>query len=261
MTSPTGTAAPSRQLLRAIIDIAEAAGAITLKYFGDNPTFVEKPDKSPVTEADLAAEDLILKRLRRLAPNTMIVSEEADGDRDESAVPMDEFWLVDPLDGTKEFIAGRDEFTVNIGLIRDGRPILGVVHAPARALTYAGYAGFAIELAGGSERKIAARTPPKSGLIAVASRSHRTEQEDAVLGRYLIDRVVGAGSSLKFCLIAAGEADIYPRCGRTMEWDTAAGHAILSAAGGTVTTLEGTALGYGKTGFCNPYFIARGDFS
>jgi 3'(2'), 5'-bisphosphate nucleotidase len=215
-----------------------------------------------VTAADEEAEEIILEGLRGLTPDIAIISEEAFARGEissEHAPPR--FWLVDPLDGTKEFLKRNGEFTVNIALVEESRPVLGVVCAPALHLAYAGAgAGSAREWRNGAESRIAVRRAPQAGLTVVASRSHA---DDEALERFLNGRKVAAtrqaGSSLKFCLVAAGEADLYPRFGRTMEWDTAAGHAVLSAAGGRVRTLDGAELGYGKHGFENPHFIAASE--
>jgi 3'(2'), 5'-bisphosphate nucleotidase len=180
-----------------------------------------------------------------------------------------QFFLVDPLDGTKEFLNRNGEFTVNIGEILDGRPVRGVVFAPAKNRLFLGEeSSGAFELVTepgvppdfSQLRPIEARLEPADGLVAVASRSHRDYKTEEYLARFPVKEFVSAGSSLKFCLVAAGEADIYPRLGRTMEWDTAAGHAVLAAAGGNVLTIDGTPFVYGKTeeGFANPFFVARG---
>jgi len=171
------------------------------------------------------------------------------------------YWLVDPLDGTKEFINRNGEFTVNIGLIEDRRPVMGVVFAPARErLFYAAGPGQAFAEEGGSPaRPIGVRAAAEDGLTVVASRSHRDAKTDEYLEQFEVKELKSAGSSLKFCLVAAGEADLYPRLGRTMEWDTAAGHAVLRAAGGRVETLDGEEFLYGKPGFENTFFVARGD--
>jgi 3'(2'), 5'-bisphosphate nucleotidase len=197
--------------------------------------------------------------LRALAPDIPVVAEEAVA---AGQVPVigERFWLVDPLDGTKEFIGRNGEFTVNIALIEHGAPVLGVVGAPALGRVYAGAAGEGawVEDAQG-RRAIRCRPVPAEGLTVVASRSHG---DAAALEAFLAGRRVAslatAGSSLKLCLLAAGEADLYPRLGRTMEWDIAAGHAVLAAAGGRVTTLQGEPLRYGKSGFENPHFAAWG---
>ena len=245
-------------MLPELVAIAEAAGAVTLNYFQSDLEVTAKSDDSPVTAADRDAESLILERLARLTPDIPIISEEAAASGPMPDPPRGRFWLVDPLDGTREFIAGRDEFTVNIALISARAPVLGVVHVPARNLTYAGCEGEVTETDHGATHQIRARTGPEDGLVVVASRSHRTAQEADFLKDIDVREVIGAGSSLKFCLVAAGAADLYPRFGPTMEWDTAAGHAVLAAAGGSVTTVDGAPLRYGKPGFRNPAFIARG---
>ena len=219
-----------------------------------------KDDASPVTEADEQAEAHILAGLRKLAPQFPIVAEEevAAGRIPEVGRA---FWLVDPLDGTKEFINHNDEFTVNIALVEDGAPTLGVVLAPALGRLFAGdvaAGGASVEDERG-RRSIRCRTVPADGLTVVASRSHGDATAlDAFLAGRKVASIRGAGSSLKLCVIAAGEADLYPRLGRTMEWDIAAGHAVLAAAGGSVETLAGAPLRYGKAGFENPHFVARG---
>jgi 3'(2'), 5'-bisphosphate nucleotidase len=248
-------------MLEALIAIASDAGAIIMRHYRDGSIVRTKSDKSPVTDADHEAEAQILSALSKLAPGVAVVAEEeaAAGRLPHTGA---RFFLVDPLDGTREFLDRNGEFTVNIALVEDGVPILGVVFAPAKDRMFAGAKGAgAFEIAKGLRRPIAARAVPQNGMIAVASRSHRDHKTDEILSMYDVANIVSAGSSLKFCMIAAGEADIYPRHGRTMEWDTAAGHAVLSAAGGRVTLLDGrTPLTYGKTkeGFANPHFVAWG---
>ena len=169
------------------------------------------------------------------------------------------FWLIDPLDGTREFTSRNGEFTVNIALIEEGRPTLGVVHIPAKELSfYTSGLGNAHCHRAGKDEIIEVRTPGIDGFVVVASRSHRDPRTDEWLKSINVKSFTAAGSSLKFCLVAMGTADLYPRLGRTMEWDTAAGHAILASAGGSVRTLDDKDLRYGKPGFENPYFIARG---
>jgi len=254
------------ELLRAIAELAEAAGREIMRYYGGDARVTAKSDKTPVTDADRAAETLIVKGLEPLLPGVPIVAEEAASEgRLPSIGKADDsrrrFWLVDPLDGTKEFISRNGEFTVNIALVEGRFPCLGVVHLPALGKTYAGGARGTATLAhrGEAARGIRARRAPADGIIVLASRSHGDE---AALDKFLAGEKVAArqnaGSSLKFCRIAEGIADLYPRLGRTMEWDTAAGHAVLVAAGGTVQTLEGRDLEYGKPGFENPHFVARG---
>jgi 3'(2'), 5'-bisphosphate nucleotidase len=239
--------------------IAERAGEAILEVYNSPFAVEHKDDKSPVTEADRRAESLIIDALQNELGSSfpIVAEEEAAAGRlpDLSGGP---FWLVDPLDGTKEFVGRRGEFTVNIALIEDGAPLLGVVHAPATGKTYWGSPHGAFVSENGTARPIACRPFPSKGLIAVASRNHRNPETDAFLAQYDIAEAISSGSSIKFCLIAAGRADLYPRTGRTMEWDTAAGHAIVIHAGGSVTRLDGAPLTYGKPGFENPHFVVRG---
>jgi 3'(2'), 5'-bisphosphate nucleotidase len=253
-----------QHLLEAIGEIAERAGALIMDHYRDMPVARLKADASPVTAADEEADRLIVEALQRLTPEIPIVSEEAAGDKPDisaGANPGGRFWLVDPLDGTKEFLSGNGEFTVNIALIVDGRPLMGVVNIPALDTTYAGRGPGTATVRRQAEprRPIAVRKTPAGGAIVLASRSHGDSPAlDAFLAkRPVLERRI-AGSSLKFCLVAEGVADLYPRLGRTMEWDTAAGHAVLASAGGGVTTLDGADLRYGKPGFENPHFIAHG---
>lgn len=247
-------------LLDQLVDLATQAGAAILSLYPSDCRMADKSDASPVTAADHAAEAVITAGLRELTPSIDIVAEEAASRDGMPACPAGAFWLVDPLDGTREFIARNGEFTVNIALIEDGVPTLGVVLAPALGVAWAGGRDLgAWRQDAEGRRTIKVRTVPAAGLTVLGSRSHA---DDAAMNAYLDGRIVAgfkaAGSSLKFCLLAEGEADLYPRFGRTMEWDTAAGHAVLLAAGGSVCTLDGQALQYGKEGFENPYFVAGG---
>ncbi len=247
------------QLAEAIRDLAEKAGTVILEYYDGKIAVEEKEDRSPVTAADVAAERFILEGLADLAPGIPAVAEEAVAAGDTPDVSGGRFWLVDPLDGTREFISRNGEFTVNIALVEDGLPTLGAVHIPAKGLTcWASGPGRAKCRGGGPARPIAVRAPAAEGYVVVASRSHRDARTDEWLESVPVKSFAAAGSSLKFCLVAMGEADLYPRLGRTMEWDTAAGHAVLLAAGGSVRTLEGEDLRYAKPGFENPFFVARG---
>jgi 3'(2'), 5'-bisphosphate nucleotidase len=248
------------ELARALRSIAREAGDCILGVYNGNFTARQKADRSPVTDADEAAERLILERLAKLTPSIPVVAEESVAQGKIPDISSAVFWLVDPLDGTREFVNRNGEFTVNIALIEQGRPILGVVHIPALARLYvAGGPGEVFLYADkGGSRRIAVRRPDRDGLVVVASRSHRDTETDAYLATLKIKDFAAAGSSLKFCHLAEGSADIYPRFGRTMEWDTAAGHAVLAAAGGSVRTLDGSELLYGKASFENPAFIARG---
>ena len=253
-----------RQAKSALLESAHAAalaaGAVIMEIYAGPCAVEQKADASPVTAADHRAEAIIVERLRANAPEIPIVAEElaAAGHLPPAAPPR--FWLVDPLDGTKEFIRRNGEFTVNIALIESAHPVLGVVHAPAQGVTYWAGGGAAWRQRGAAPpERIAARVAPIRGKIVLHSRSH---SDARALADYIAqfpeaERRI-CGSSIKFCLLAAGEADVYPRFGRTMEWDTAAGQAVLEAAGGTVTTFAGKPLRYGKAGFENPDFIARG---
>jgi 3'(2'), 5'-bisphosphate nucleotidase len=248
----------------ALIDLvraaALAAGTTILEIYAQNFAVQQKADASPVTRADQLAETIIIDRLRKATPDIPIVAEELAAAGHLPAAAPARFWLVDPLDGTKEFIRRNGEFTVNIALIENRVPVLGVVHAPAQGVTYwTDEDGAKRQRGNAAPESIAVRAVPKTGAIVVHSRSHADEQElDSYIAALPQAERRVSGSSIKFCLLAAGEADLYPRFGRTMEWDTAAGQAVLEAAGGSVATLAGTPLRYGKRGFENPDFVARG---
>ena len=239
---------------------AFAAGEAIMSVYAQDFDVRQKLDKTPVTEADLAAERVIVEILQTAFPDIPIVSEELV---DAEGLPpaASRFWVVDPLDGTREFVAKNGEFSVCIGLVEDGRPVLGVLHGPAVGLTYAANgAGTATrQRRGGAIEPIRARTASPEGFVVVHSRSHENSRR---VGEFLQNFSVlerrKCGSALKFGLIAAGEADLYPRFGTTMEWDTAAGQAILEAAGGRVETVTGTPLTYGKPSLKNDGFIAWG---
>ena len=257
------TVQPSPAMLD-LIALAIAAGHEIMAVYATDFSAKAKSDLTPVTEADEAAEKVILAGLAKLDPATPVISEEAAS---AGRIPQvsQTFFLVDPLDGTKEFISRNGEFTVNIAKVDQGLPVAGVVYAPALSRIFWGEAGH-----GAAQGKldpatgVPAWTPmhvrpcPADGATVVASRSHRDAATDEFLKKINVKSLCSAGSSLKFCLVAAGEADLYPRFGRTMEWDTAAGHAVLLAAGGKVLTTEGNPLSYGKRerGYDNPGFIA-----
>ncbi len=248
----------SDDLIRQLVSLAEEAGAITLEYYRFDLDIREKSDSSPVTEADEKAEALIRARLLELTPEIPFIGEEAYAAGHRPDVSGGRFWLVDALDGTKEFVNKRDEFTVNIALIDDGIPVFGVVHAPAVGDTYWGYDSQAWKRkTGGSAISISVRQRPDDGIVVATSRSHRSGEEE-FLADYTITDTIIAGSSLKFCLIAEGKADLYPRLGPTSEWDIAAGHAVLAAAGGRVTQLDGSPFLFGKDEILNPHFLATG---
>ena len=274
--------------LPAVEALTRRAGEVVMAVYATDFAVQGKADASPVTLADQQAEAVILAGLRALTPHLPVVAEEAMAAGDAQALTAGgRFWLVDPLDGTREFVARNGQFTVNIALIDNGRPVLGVVLAPAvepavavavanpgpegapggapLGCLYAGIVGQGawVEDAAG-RRAIRCRTAPPEGLTVLASRSHGNEAAlQAFLSRHLAGRRVAqlatAGSSLKLCLLAAGQADLYPRLGRTMEWDIAAGHAVLAAAGGSICRVDnGGPLVYGKPGFENPDFFACG---
>ncbi len=248
---------------KALVSLALLAGREIMAIYATDFTAHAKHDLSPVTEADEAAEKIILAGLASLDPATPVISEEAAS---AGRIPQvaNRFYLVDPLDGTKEFVSRNGEFTVNIARIENGLPVLGVVYAPAIGRIFwgersTGAAEGRVARDGSIDwKKLGVRPCPNDGAVVVASRSHRDVATDDYLKTVKVAKLVSAGSSLKFCLIAAGEADLYPRFGRTMEWDTAAGHAVLLAAGGKVTNSDGQPLCYGKhdRGFDNPGFIA-----
>jgi 3'(2'), 5'-bisphosphate nucleotidase len=253
----------------ALAEIAAKAGEIVMRHYAAETVATrKKEDSSPVTAADEEAERYILAELAKVAPGVAIIAEEEAAAGRVQKIGS-RFFLVDPLDGTKEFIHHNGEFTVNIAEIDNGKPVRGVVYAPAKGRLWLG------ETPGGAwevpmppamkfncnaSHAIHTRKAPSDGMIAVASRSHRDSKTEEYLEHYKIKDFISAGSSLKFCLVATGEADIYPRHGRTMEWDTAAGHAVLAAAGGSVTRIDGSPFIYGKANedFANPFFVARG---
>jgi len=247
-------------LAKQVVDVSRRAGDEIMKIYQTDFDVRSKDDNSPVTLADQAAEDVILRALEEgISGGLPVVSEEAASAGHIPVVRDTPFWLVDPLDGTKEFINRNGEFTVNVALLENTRPVLGVVHLPAQEVTYVGFNAGAFRIRGDAAREeISCRPPPPSGLTALVSRSHRTPEVDVYLKNFTIGAEISAGSSLKFCRLAEGAADIYPRLGRTMEWDTAAGHGVLRFAGGVVQRIDGGELGYGKEGFENPHFVAAG---
>ncbi len=246
-------------LTRAAIEAVRAASVIVLEVYASDFAVNRKADASPVTGADGRAEALIVQVLTRLTPGVPIVAEEAHA-AGHACTAAPHFWLVDPLDGTKEFVSRNGEFTVNVALIENGVPVVGVVSAPAQGRLWVGVVGEGAWVEDGDGRRdIRCRNIPDEGLTVVASRSHGDAQAlDTYLRGRTVAAVRSAGSSLKLCLVASGDADLYPRFGRTMEWDIAAGHAVVAAAGGNVTDLRGEPLRYGKPGFENPHFVAHG---
>ena len=251
------------ELLDEVCRISREAGAVILPHYHDpNLTSQTKADRSQVTAADHAAEELIVAALRRLTPDIPIVAEELVAAGATPDIFGDRFWLVDPLDGTKEFLKKIPEFTVNIGLIVKGRPVLGAVYVPAADVLYGGAGpGTAfVEENGKGRVPIAVRTLNPKAITVTLSRTYGAGTElTHFLEHYRVERQIQSGSSIKFCLVARGEADVYPRYGGSSEWDTAAAHAVLNAAGGSVCEIDSDVeLRYGKPKFSNPYFVAWG---
>ena len=251
------------KLTRVMRRLALEAGDKIMEIYGQDDFDVKsKSDDSPVTAADEAADKIISDGLRAAFPDVMLVTEEQSATHSTSG---DTFLIVDPLDGTKEFIHRRGDFTVNIALVEGGVPTRGVVYAPAKdRMFFTDAAGRSVEETGafdkdsvGPMHAISVSKPDNSALMVVASKSHRDQATDDYIGKYQVKDMKSAGSSLKFCLVATGEADLYPRVGRTMEWDTAAGHAVLKGAGGDVIRFDDhSPLTYGKADYANPFFIA-----
>ena len=263
-----------RELAAALTHTARSAGELILRYRGQNSDVTLKEDGSPVTHADQVAEELILNDLARIASGITVVAEESVAVLPDGFNPDEPFFLVDPLDGTKDFIKGGKEFTVNIALIKKRKPVFGLIYAPALEVLYVTLsAGEAVcaRLAPSRNEPLEAlsltpmRTREASGgqLKALVSRSHRNEETERYVASLPVSESVQLGSSLKFAVLADGDADIYPRLSPTFEWDTAAGHAILNAAGGAVLTMDGQPLSYGKreTNLLNPAFVALGQGS
>ena len=248
----------SDKTIKSLLVLATEAGDKILKYYHTDIQVREKIDKSPVTEADEKAEEIILNGLANFTPTIPAIGEESYSSGKRHDINDGVFWLVDALDGTKEFIYKRAEYTVNIALIKDGISIFGIVHGPALVRTFWGSASGAFSKnEKGYIKKISTREAPEDGITVVSSRSNRQGEQD-LLVNYNVKNSINLGSSLKICLIAAGEADLYPRLGPTSEWDIAAGHAILTAAGGSLTQIDGSPFLYGKNTILNPSFIAQG---
>ena len=244
-----------------VLYIAKKAAALIMGYYAGQIEVSHKDDKSPVTEADYAANEFIKKQLQQLNTGIPVVSEENSDAENRQAASGELFWMVDPLDGTKSYINKTGEFTVNIALIKNNYPQGGVVYIPAQEIGYfTAKDGKAYKQIGNNiPEEINVRCKPQDKIVVVASKSHmnaHTEQYIKSLGDNIT--LISASSSIKFCMIAEGKADIYPRFGNTMEWDTAAGHAVIMAAGGHVVCTDGSPLFYRKEGFLNPFFIASG---
>ena len=255
MTIPTNDVGP------ALADICEEAARLILPLWKSGLTVHTKSDESPVTEADRQGEALILERLAARFPGVHVISEEDASEFGTPDAVGRQFFLVDPVDGTKAFVRGDPNFTVNIALIEDGQPVAGAVNAPATGETWFTQNGQAMKrVAGGATRPVRARDWPQGRAIALVSHTMKPETVEALAEKYGFDTPQPMDSSIKFCRIAEGGADIYPRHGPTMEWDIAAGHAVLAAAGGRVEAEDGSAVIYGKAdkGFRNGWFVARG---
>jgi 3'(2'), 5'-bisphosphate nucleotidase len=253
---------PLDELLTPVLETARSAGLEIMDVYSREFSVEEKADRTPLTQADLRSQARIIEGLRALDPALPVLAEES------ALIPFTErerwreYWLVDPLDGTREFVSRNPEFTVNIALVRDHRPVFGVVHVPAQRLDYYGCEGTGAfrHAAAGPAVPIRVRRPAATPVRVVGSRSHRGDSLDALLERIGPHELKAIGSSLKFCLVAEGAADFYPRLGPTSEWDTAAGQAVLESAGGHVTDLDGRPLRYNThPGLLNPHFIAFAD--
>ena len=251
-------------LLSEVARIAREAGAAIVDVYAREFDVAKKADSSPLTLADMCSHEIIVKALHALTPDVPILSEEASDVPFEVRSKWTRYWLVDPLDGTKEFVSRNGEFTVNIALIEQHAPVLGVVFVPVRDTIYMATreGGATRQVANEPARPIRTTVPAASPLRIVASRSHRDNRLDTYLPRLEPYELVSVGSSIKFCLVAEGSADLYPRFGPTSEWDTAAAQAIVEAAGGTVVALDGTPLRYNtKADVLNPHFLVFGDTS
>jgi len=250
------------ELLLEVTQIARQAGEAILKIYARvDPGVTYKKDDSPLTGADLASHERIMEGLKRLTADIPILSEEGAERPYSERRPWARFWLVDPLDGTKEFIKKNGEFTVNIALVKEGVPVLGVVYAPVLSRAYLGAQGLGAwrQEDGGEREMIRATGSGQSSLAVVASRSHAGAALEAFLAQLPQHHLVSMGSSLKLCLVSDGAADLYPRLGPTMEWDTGAAHAVVSAAGGEVLDFSGEPLRYNKENLLNPHFIVLGE--
>lgn len=249
------------ELLETVLGFCREAGAEILKFYGVHSRVTFKADESPLTVADQASHDLLTWRLAKLTPDVPVVSEESASKPESASLQTGKFWLVDPLDGTKEFLKGTGDFTVNVALLEERRPILGVVFAPARGIAYLASRsnGAWRQEAEADPVSIQTRPAPEKNLRVVASKDHAGPGVEALLKRLPDAEVTSIGSSLKFCMVAEGKADFYPRFVGTMEWDTAAAQCVVEEAGGQLLTLDGNPLGYGKKEWRNPAILTIGD--
>ena len=249
-------------LLAECVRIAQRAGEAILAIYEGDFEVETKADDSPLTQADLSSHRVIVDALRELTPDIPVLSEESSGITDEERLSWSRYWLIDPLDGTKEFVNRNGEFTVNIALIDAHAPVMGVVHVPVHAQTYAGLVGIGAWRQDGDDQPVAisTRRPPAEVPVIVGSRSHANPKLEACLAPLGETELISMGSSLKFCRVAEGIADLYPRLGPTSEWDTAAAQAVVEAAGGRVLEFDGKPLSYNrKVDILNPWFIVLGD--
>jgi 3'(2'), 5'-bisphosphate nucleotidase len=250
-----------KSLIKPVVALSVDAGRSILAVYETNFEVAHKADESPLTKADMASTQCILQGLRALTPDLPIITEEAGLAPFEVRRGWSRYWLIDPLDGTKEFVSRNGEFTVNIALIENGKPILGVVHVPVTGKTYIGCkgAGAEVQQHGGQTEALRVASASGNPVRVVGSRSHRGASLDAFLAALDSYEMHPMGSSLKFCVIAEGRADVYPRLGPTSEWDTAAAQAVVEQAGGQVLRLDGKPLNYnGKDDILNPHFLVAG---
>ena len=257
-------AADDRDLLPAISTLARRAGDAILSVYGQQFEVTNKADESPLTLADMRSHEIIVRGLKQLTPDIPVLSEEASDVPYEERSRWTKYWLVDPLDGTREFVSRNGEFTVNIALIQGHDPVLGVVHVPVQDTLYYGARDAGAFRVVGREQavRLNVRQPAASPLRIVGSRSHRDNVLDKMLPKLEPYELVPVGSSIKFCLVAEGSADLYPRFGPTSEWDTAAAQAVVEAAGGSVIQTDGSRLRYNtKAELLNPHFLVYGDRS
>ena len=254
----------NKETIQSVIDISNLAGDAIMSIYNTNFDYELKDDNSPLTEADIASNELIISGLEKLDQPYPILTEESSNITFEERSRWERYWLVDPLDGTKEFLKKNDEFTVNIALIERNTPIFGVIRVPAKFLTYWGGVdiGSYSKKDGELSKKMNVSKRKSKGLRVVSSRSHKNKRLDECLSNFDSIEDINIGSSLKFCLLAEGKADFYPRLGPTSEWDTAAGEAILKYSGGYILTIEGEEMNYNNSeSLLNPYFIAASDES
>lgn len=247
-------------MLESIKTFCRKAGVEILRFYGTDAQVTYKEDRSPLTAADKASHEYLVRELTKLTPGIPVVSEESAEDATPAPGQMDKYWLVDPLDGTKEFLKRSGDFTVNVALIQNGHPVLGVVYVPVREVSYFAERGHGVWRQTDGAPATAIHTVPavKERMRVVASKDHAGPEVEAMLRRLPGAELTSIGSSLKFCLVAEGKADIYPRFVPTMEWDTAAAQCIVETAGGTVQTLDGQPLTYGKPGWKNPSIVTAG---